>query len=118
MRKRLYTLEELETYFKKHGMEWKGRVFDIYLIKGKHGEDKYVIDDFDYAEQKGGYSYFIFDFTYDSVDWKNIEEAVRLHNESHDDKINLDGNVIARYIITSIVIERKYGVKQGGHDDA
>mgnify|MGYP001626445904 CR=1 FL=1 len=101
--KKMYTFMELEKYFNKYGMNWIGRGFEIYCLHDKKSdEDKYVIDDYDYAFKKNIQYTIKFDFTSHSVDWENIEESIRLYNESHDDKIKLDSTVIANYIISCI----------------
>ncbi|MGC9219521.1 MAG: hypothetical protein ACP5G8_09040 [Athalassotoga sp.] len=101
MGKKLYAYDELEAYFNKHGMEWVGYVLDIYCVEYKD-EDRYVIDDYNYASQKGIKYSLHFDFTENSVDWENVEDIVKYYNEDHDDKIEIDNEVIAGYIIDCI----------------
>ncbi len=102
MCKKLYTLQELHDYFNKYGMNWLGRVFEIYRVKYKRGGYKYVINDYDYAEEKGIEFQFSFDFTSNSEDLSLMNFFMKKYNREHNDRIEMNNSLIADYIITNI----------------
>jgi len=108
MGNKLYSLEELEAYFNEHGMEWYGYCFNIYCIHDKKSdEDKYILDDYNYAEKKSIKYDIEFDFTHNGEDAEGIDDMIRLFNEDeynqeHFDPIKLDSSAVSAYVIETI----------------